>query len=644
MKTTQHAHIASHEEHLGGAYPSAIHRKGRQGETGLSLASANAAMNGISLKSYCRDFDIGYQDLLNGQSSAVRKLARLTETPVDALLWHTPRNHADGTVSLCGTNLPEGMLTKGGLQICPVCLLQDESIGGPNARRIRSHWHLAALRRCHVHNVLFETITINGRSSDAQEGLQAWLPSDIAPAIDGHKALEDHILGHLSGTRHRPLDTPLHVVIAFSEALGALQMDLRPSVVVRPDPNDLIKAGAAGFSILSQGDGAIVEAMRVATASARETSKYGSILQPVLRCLHASQKDPAFDGFRSLVRKFICDNFYIPESTSLLGEKTGQSRVYTASKASHETGFSISLINRELIKRNIRDKKSPNNRSSRQLVVSRELMDEIVTTIGGLSNITVTRHFLGLERFVMEQLEDSGILPSHFGSDGGLPMYHFQIVETYLQNLQDRSERSACIGPCWISLHDAARTFACPTSWLINGALSGTLSLTKVAKNCFHSRDFYLLRDEIQSRLQDSPPPDVSLPDAARMLGLTTTLLRDLIAVGALEKAARNGAPEPYIPSGEVERFDRDYVFLRGLNGPRQAQFVELRAHLQKSGCPPLQGPRGATAHYPRRHILQLAQRPEGDALTRILMAENLGPRRSQSVRVNYGHRSESAA
>lgn len=269
MNNTQNVSVPSREEPLGGAYPSAIHRRGKAGETALSLALANAAMNGISLGNYCQDFDINFRDLLYGGVNAIQQLARLTGTAIDDLLWHTPHIYADRTFTLCGITFPKNLLLQGRIQVCPACLLEDETIRGPNGRHIRSHWHLAALRRCHVHNILFETITINSRASDVQDELRAWLPSNIKPAVEGHTALQDYILGHLSDTGLKPLNYPLHVVIGFSEALGALQTDLQPPGVASPPPNDLIKSGAAGFGILSKGDDAILDAMRVLTVHGR---------------------------------------------------------------------------------------------------------------------------------------------------------------------------------------------------------------------------------------------------------------------------------------------------------------------------------------------------------------------------------------
>ncbi len=620
--------------------PIVVHRSAIPGETAISLASWTAALNGLSLRGFCRDFAIKHSDLVAGHRSAIAQLAELTGSDASHLLWHSSRHLADGHCSLMSETVHVSVLLKTPNRICPVCIA-NSCAGKDQSRAFQMwEWQLAPFRRCRVHDVMLEPLKPAKDPHDFAVAIQAWEPSVIrsSPCIDPR--FEEYLVKRLeSGTRTSwPDSLPIHVVILFCEAFGAMLGFGSDCSFEALSDEQKIEASALGFHHVAQGAEAVQSALQDFFDDAvTYRTTYGKLLAPVLKVLSSNAKDPAFDGLRDRVREFLRENFHIPDGTDILGEVCKQSRVYTAFKASREFEIPVSLINRELKKRGWRKGTDPNHKSDRSLLIPRREMLDCIESVNRLSSVTVVQALLGLDRFVLEQLEDAGLLLSYFGDDRGRPMYDAAEVAGFLGRLHATAHPERSDASEWVSLISLVQSLQCSTVWLITMMLVGHVRFSATSSNAFQMDDFRVCEGDVRKLLFLKRQPTVSISQIGKMLGINDAIGGALVEHKALEIREKNGARIACV--GAIEAFNRDYILLRALAGSRKPYFQELKSVLVENSCRPLQLGATESAFYPRRHVYRLARSAPTGPIARLLENEAIGPRRSTPVlnRHDYG-------
>ena len=611
----------------------AVHRTALPGETAMSLASWTAALNGLSLKRFCRDFGIRHSDLAAGDPTAVLQLAELTGSDVSMLLQNSPQHLSGGQCILINETVSTSLLRKAPGQICPVCIANSTTAGDRSQAIQNWKWQLSPLRRCRIHDVMLEPLEKANDPFDFATAIQAWVPSVVRPSPCIDPRFEEYLVKRLeTGSGTTWLDAlPIHVVVHFSEALGTVVAFGSDSSFEEITDEQKIEASALGFHHLSQGTGAVQAALEdLYSEAGRYRTAYRKLLAPVLKVLADNAKDAAFDGLRDLVREFVRDNFHIPDGTDLLGEVCSQSRVYTAFKAGREFGLSVSLINRELKKRGLRQDGGPNHKSDPSLLIPRRKMLDCVESVKSLSSITVVQTLLGLDRFVLEQLEDAGLLLSYFGDDRGRPMYEAAKVAGFLEQLHAMHIPNQAEALDWPSVLGLVQSLRCSTGWLIAKMLIGRVRLSAKSSNAFHLDDFRVSKGDVQHLLSLECEPTVSVSKIAKMLGTKVETARGLVEYSAIKTLKNTGAPLACV--GEVEAFNREYILLRALAGSMKSHFKDLKSSLAEDGCLPLLLGKTESAFYPRTHVYRLARSSPIGPIARLLENEALGPRRSTPV------------
>ena len=611
----------------------AVHRTVIPGETVVSLASWTAALNGLSLKRFCSDFGIRHGDLTAGAAVAVAQLADLTGSDASMLLQYSPQHLTGGRCVLPSENMPTSLLRKAPGRICPVCIADSTTAGDRSQAFQNWTWQLSPFRRCRIHDVMLEPLGTANDPFDFATAIQAWVPSVVRPSPCIDPRFEEYLVKRLEtgpGTSS-PDALPIHVVVYFCETLGTVLAFGSDCSFEELTDEQKIEASALGFHHLSQGTGALQAALQDLFSEAGPyRTTYGKLLAPVLRVLSENARDTDFDGLRDLVREFVRDNFHIPDGTDILGEVCSQSRVNTAFKASREFGLSVSLINRELKKRGLRQEGAPNHKSERSLLIPRREMLDCIKSVKRLSSITAVQALLGLDRFVLEQLEDAGLLLSYFGDERGRPMYDAVKVAGFLERLHATAHPERSDASEWVSLIGLVQSLQCSTVWLITMMLVGQVRFSATSSNAFHMDDFRVCEADVRKLLSLKRQPTVSISQIGKMLGINEAIGGALVEHKALDIREEKGAQLARV--GDIEAFNRDYILLRALAGSRKSYFHDLKSSLAENGCFPLLLGQAASAFYPRQHVYRLARSEPTGPIARVLENEAIGPRRSTPV------------
>ncbi|NIY79886.1 hypothetical protein HCZ23_10440 [Celeribacter sp. HF31] len=353
--------------------------------------------------------------------------------------------------------------------------------------------------------------------------------------------------------------------------------------------------------------------------------------------LRARRNDPDFDVLRHLMCECVLDHFYVPEGTSLLGETCGAPRLLTVGVASKRSGIPISTLTRQLKRSGELTTEMKNGLSDRAMLVAAKVMNSAIAEAEKLSSLKVAREVLGCDRYTMERLIESEVVPLHFpAGEGSLPMLHSDEILNFVSRLQAVTEMRSDLGADDLPLAEVARQCHCTTHWLLSQALSGHLRLVSKLHEPFRLTEFYVSLTEVRDQLDQIPEGQVTAAQAAKLLGCNVATIHALAEGGfvgsRLQDARLSNRKRRVVPLADLEAFERDYILPRALSGTRRADFEALQLQLSEQGVEPLQLGETARKFFKRVEIERLAYRPGGHALARLLAADEMHPRLSDGV------------
>ncbi|MEJ2018237.1 MAG: TniQ family protein [Maritimibacter sp.] len=343
MKSDVNRPVPNAPDMSGHAYPThfPLSLAKRSGETAVSFAGRLALKNGYScLQEMCADQSIQLRSLCNGQAQEIRRIAELAGSEFDKLHFDTPTLTKPGWFDLGREQIKFTSFARMGGQICPTCISEDRAMVPQIFGHQKGVWQISALRSCHEHSVLLEQNDVKGSSKwvhDFALHVRDWSPSEVTQIPPDSMTLEHYLADRIQhGRRSEWLDRfEFHVVSQFCEALGTLLKfgpDARPHQLA---PEEIVKAGAAGFDIARGGADAILLKLDDIRQQSPKSSRpdYAALFGPVFANLRERRNDPDFSFLRKVLRDYILDIYYVPEGTSLLGEVCGAPRALTRSKA-----------------------------------------------------------------------------------------------------------------------------------------------------------------------------------------------------------------------------------------------------------------------------------------------------------------------
>jgi hypothetical protein len=574
-------------------------------ETPASFVSRLAARNGTSMRTFCHDFDIPFQGVVDGDGAALKRVAALARADVETLRRSAFVKSGTKRHIHRGIELHHGVLRRTRAALCPACALSDikahPELRPSAAMYGRANWLLDPLRTCPGHRIPLILLPIGkSKTHDFAYHSAAAAPDLAHLAASSVRrdlgALESYTLARLEGARSSPLldPMPLAAAVRLCRTAGAVLL-WGPKVDIKILSGDAEHAaGTAGFEAISAGPEAFRTLLdRLAEArDPRERNDSPGVafgrLYVLLRSL--TQADPTYDPIRGIMRAHAIDNFALAAGHDLFGERVQRRAVHSVHSLAKEHGIHPKRLRKHLKDAGLvaedQQAKSDNN-----VLIDADKAAELARRVSGTLPLTEAIQHINAPRAQMDVLIKAGIIaPRERANDTGARKRYA------VADLDDLLERLAARGPARghrpgspCTIPAAAKRCCCSAADIVRLVLDGKLRTTGGPGRGYMG----ILVDAVAVRkLVRGPETGArSLRDAARAIGTSDLVLDALIAAGHIVAHTGtnpvNRCPQTLVAEAELERFKASFVSLWMLSKERRMHIATLRSKLDEAGVGP---------------------------------------------------------
>lgn len=339
------------------------------GETPTSFCSRLALRNCYAdVQEFCSDMGIQFQQIIDGDQSALARLAELGDVDIERLTRWAVYQRSDLFHSIQGQILPRSALRLLLVRVCPACLASDKECWpslGHAAPYGRVEWLVESIRTCPVHGHPLVTLGDTPEQAHPQDFSRriAQHFNDLtAQCKDGFSRpfseLEKYLRCRLAGNPY--LDTPwlnalpFYATARLCEIVGAVDLH-GPQVHIQGLTNDeWWAAGEAGFDVIADGPDGLHRLLRH-LASHYWYSRNGAgpekLFGRLYDWLSNMITDSAYDPARDVIRQFVFNTLPVGPGEEVLGQSLTKRRIHSIHSASVETGIRPKRLRKRLVAR-----------------------------------------------------------------------------------------------------------------------------------------------------------------------------------------------------------------------------------------------------------------------------------------------------
>lgn len=298
-------------------------------------------------KQFCADFDIDFDDVSAGQPEQLRKVADMTDTPIEDL-GHGPVRHG-GRFLVDGQLLSTAYLDRVDLWICPECVREDLAAAphlAPEAAiAVRRDDVVFAIGGCARHR---RRLVRAGRSEWRYGRHDTSLTTmDIAPALTQLEALstlmepssiDTFMRECFQGIRHRYRllkGMELYQVLKLAGHFGNWTLTGGQSNLRRLPRDEMNRVYSAGLDLLAGGEDAIageLDRMLTETAFARNPPTR-RLMSNIRTMIFDNRMNPAFGPIDAAVRSAAARHSYRHQRELSAGGATNWAPLEQTSRA-----------------------------------------------------------------------------------------------------------------------------------------------------------------------------------------------------------------------------------------------------------------------------------------------------------------------
>lgn len=324
-------------------------------ETPASLCSRNALLVGRTARDFCKDAGFAFQDIVDGVSPSLDRLAYRCRADSSAL-------RAAATVKVSGRDYAIGdqvltreSLCRAAVRVCPHCLALDIETGrGPNSTRPfgRLNWLIEPLRTCPEHGVGLVIIADDRRPARLHDF--AW---HVQPALSDlsrwvgeaprrlPSLLQNYLSNRLGGKNQHEASflnaLPFYAAAKTCEVLGAVAISGKRISMNSLTDAEWHDAGSAGYEIAAIGEkgvrGLLTNLQEQAGPLKGEWSLQ-SLFGRVYRWLRLQMGDPAYDPVQEIFRQHAVETLPFGPGDVIFGREVTIRRLHSVRSAGRETG------------------------------------------------------------------------------------------------------------------------------------------------------------------------------------------------------------------------------------------------------------------------------------------------------------------
>lgn len=318
------------------------------GETPASFASRLALMNGVTLDSFCRDFQLGKTGLIRGVTESLELLSELANVDPAILAqagWRAERPFAH----FRGHEFNARDRDAEGSRACIQCLVDDQAADSRGACIcFRGEWRILGLRTCAIHGMPIVPLPKVDQllKWDFAARVVAQKDALIVPSLRrAPSGLETYVRSRVHGVPHEPnwLDTfPVRAVISACGALGSSAEFGEHNRKLLTD-DQWWEASRRGFDIARGGPEAILAFLKDC-----RIPTHGALYQWL--CVRR-RSDPAYDPFREIMRRHFADTVAFNPKTTMFGKPLPEREFHSVVSAAQVCRVSQRIIRRLVLDR-----------------------------------------------------------------------------------------------------------------------------------------------------------------------------------------------------------------------------------------------------------------------------------------------------
>ncbi|WP_262272060.1 TniQ family protein [Microvirga yunnanensis] len=580
-------------------------------ETPISNASRNAVLNHQEgIFPFCQDTGLDFQGLVDGDGTAVEKLARLVGVSPDAYASGTIRRNGQ-EFNIGGERLVDSALRRTRLHICPACLKDDLSCSDlppPAAAFGRVEWLLTSIRTCTIHDIALVELPRPAKAKvhdfaafagPALSDLDRLL-SDATrrPA----SALERYVSQRLQGSL---AETPflnsleLHAAARFCEVLGAVEQFGANAKLGSLSEDSLYLAGDVGYSYASRDETGIREVFTTLhsrfLSSHRGSEGPNAFFGSFYHWLSGGGKHPAYTPIRDLLRNHIVETIPVGTGQVILGTAVTQRRLHSVWTASRETGIHPKRLRKILTAEGVIKKEHARVKNG-FTVFEVEAASKVLDTVLDAIPLIAVESYLGSGRIHTALLYEHGFIQ---------PCLSSSKVYSIRQNLFARTELNAFLATLFrdatdlaeadVSLADlpgAAKRARCSAMEIVQFILDRKLK--RVVRDPAKTGYMSLLVevDEVRTLLACKPLDDLPFFRVRDMLRTSDQVIRALVDNGVLKTRAvvnpLNRCPALFIIRQSADEFAKTYCSISEMAREAGVHFRKVAQTLRTRGILPV--------------------------------------------------------
>nr|WP_246733438.1 TniQ family protein [Methylobacterium sp. BTF04] len=556
-------------------------------EPGESYLSRLAARNGVDLSTdFCRDVELRFQDVVDGDPNELRRLATMAGVDPAALVAASFAREENQSYVVGGHRIPLRWMGRGTTRVCPACLLEDAAnsdLPPEIAMHARFWWGTLLVGACPLHDVPLVSIasgrrpTIHDIVADLR-GMPDPLPALLA-SLTPRRATrpERYLVGRLSG-RHRDgavpfLDgLPAFVGARFCDVIGAIRVHGKNTLPKTLDEADRLAAGEAGFDIVAGGADA-VRAFVVNMIKDRpgDRSYNGSakfVLGGLDAWLYQNKGNPDLMGLRRFLSDIAIEHLPLGPGETCLGLPVGRRVLHSVCTASKESGVHRVRLRKALVQYGFLAERQP-RAPDHFMTFPAKAAAPFLASLAGTMDLGDVRSHIGAPRVHGQLLVQGGFLkPINLRDARGKGMLAFmrEHVDSFLADLT-RDARDV-EDPTAYTIIDAAKRVPCGAMDIVRLLVERRLPFVGRSRDADGYLSVLVRPDDVRNILVPEGPT-LTVRGFAEAAGIPIHRVRHLIYDGSLRSTLvrRNegGRTVHAIPRTELARLETNLIGLSEL-------------------------------------------------------------------------------
>jgi hypothetical protein len=589
-------------------------------ETPMSVASRLAARNGTTLRSFCSDFGLRFQGIVDGDGETLQRTAGLARINANVLQSVAFVKSGRWCWVHRGTELHRTVLRRAHTAICPACALADIDANPalrPNAAVYgRCAWMLDPLLTCPVHRIPLSVVPLDHqRMHDFADSVGILLPKLVDLAATGERrdlgALERYAIARLAGAATSPLLDQMSLAAAahLCETAGAVLISGPKVNLSQLTADERLAAGGRGCQAIAAGPDAfralldqLIEAKGPRVRNDSPRAAFGQLYKLLSP---ATADNRGFEAVRDIMRQHAVDNFALPGGSNLLGAHLERRRVHSVHTLANEYAIHPKTLRKHLRAAGLIDAAQA-EMSDNNIRIEADAAVELARHLAGTLSLADAMEHINAPRAQMDVLIKAGIVTpqQRMTGFGGQNLYAAADLDDLMARLTAKARTARRHDARLHSIPTAAKRCCCSAADIVRLIVDGKLRTAKTLHRLGYMGILVDARAVLKA-VRGAETDALSLRKAARTIGTSDPALEALIAGGHIAAFtgvnAVNRCPQTLVANKELKRFKANYVSLWALSKERGMYIATLKSKLDRAGIEPAFDPGAIGASFYRR-------------------------------------------